>query len=378
MTEENTIILHIKKIDMNAKNLYEFTKLESARFYFVPCTIEETSDEIKAVFDIRGMRPFHEARKMRKSERYGFILQVLDAIAENPDYYFSLSPDNLFLDSQDRVRILNRDAANGSEEESDDKQMDIKAFAGYLLQKRYTYDNLREGGLKLLSKQKGTKSISEIESVAQAKERFQKAYIEEKEKDNREFISVRKKGYYRSKWIMRIALAGCAAMALFLIYQNYWIIKPQSSSLKAERAYLENDFIGVTDALAEIPVDKIEKHEKFVLATVYIRGQSVDVFNMETKERLLSRLTYQGDESLLDYWIYLGRLDVDQALDTAMRMSDNQLILYAYLQKLEIVSSDTSLTGEMKAQQMASLKEKIKSLAEQLGIEYVESETENE
>lgn len=378
MTEEDRIILHIKKSDMKAKNKYEFGMLEAARFYFVPCTAEELSDELWLTFHTEGMRPFQEAKGMRRAEQYSLILQVIEAVEENPEYYFSLNPDNLFLDRQNRVRILNRDVADKSEEEADAKLKDIKAFAGFLFQKRYSYENLREGGLRLLEKQKGGKSILALENFEQAGELFGKAYAQEKAKDSRELIHVKKKAYRRCRRIMGIALAGCAAMFLLVLYQRYGIIRPQGQALMAERAYMENDFIKAADALAQVPVDQIERHEKFILAAVSIRGQSVDAFNMETKERLLSRLSYQGDESLLDYWIYLGRGDVDQALDTAMRMSDNQLLLYAYLQKLEMISSDASLTGEMKAQETASLREKIRSLAQELGIEYEESETEAE
>ncbi|WP_312503375.1 type VII secretion protein EssB/YukC [Lacrimispora sp.] len=104
----------------------------------------------------------------------------------------------------------------------------------------------------------------------------------------------------------------------------------------------------------------------------------MDSFPTETKDRLISRLSYKGDENLLDYWIHLGRLEADQAIDAAMRMSDNQLFLYAYLQKLETVSSYTTISGEIKSDQMNSLKEKIKTLANELGIEYQNSDTGSE
>uniref|UniRef100_UPI0028A2B680 type VII secretion protein EssB/YukC n=1 Tax=Lacrimispora sp. TaxID=2719234 RepID=UPI0028A2B680 len=88
-----------------------------------------------------------------------------------------------------------------------------------------------------------------------------------------------------------------------------------------QRAYLENDLTGVIDALEKILAEQLDRHEKYILAVVAIRGQSVDSFPAETKDRLISRLSYKGDENLLDYWIYLGRLEADQAIDAAMRMS---------------------------------------------------------
>ena len=163
-------------------------------------------------------------------------------------------------------------------------------------------------------------------------------------------------------------------MAALLVYQKVWQTDPMSSALQAERYYMENNLTAVADALAPIPVSEIDVHEKYILAVTYIRGQSIDSFDYGTKERLISKLSWQGDENLLDYWIHLGRLDVDQALDVAMRISDNQLTLYAYLQKLEQISMDTQLPGEEKARQIDAVRSKIKTLAEELGVSYKETQ----
>lgn len=377
MTEEKAVELHQKKSDMNAANPYQYHKLETARFYFIPCAVEETYDELKFTFDMEGMRPISDARTMKRSARYGFLLQVLEAITESPEYSFSLNPDNLFLDSQDRVCILKRDL-NGGNIETEEIFQEIKALAGFLLQKRYSYENIRNGGLRLLKKQKKTRFLLELKDIEEAEARLREIYLVERDWEKREYLSVGKRKYHSQTVVMWVAVVASVLLSGFLIYLNYWQMKPKDAALRAERAYLENDLTGVIDALEKIPAEQLDRHEKYILAVVAIRGQSVDSFPTETKDRLISRLSYKGDENLLDYWIHLGRLEADQAIDAAMRMSDNQLLLYAYLQKLELVSSDTTISGEFKSDQMNSLKERIKTLANELGIEYQNSDTGSE
>lgn len=64
-------------------------------------------------------------------------------------------------------------------------------------------------------------------------------------------------------------------------------------------------------------------------------------------------------------------------------MSSNLIIgfilegqLYAYIQKYEIVSADTTLAGDDKSSKLNSIKENIKDLAQTLGIKYEPEKTE--
>ena len=167
------------------------------------------------------------------------------------------------------------------------------------------------------------------------------------------------------------------SVSVFSAYQNYKIIKPQQSALSAERFYVEKELIKVIDTLREIPIGELDKHEKYILAVSYIRSQAVDAFDSNIKNKLVDRLSYEGDENLLDYWIFLGRLEVDNAIDVAIRINDNQLLLYAYIQKLDVIRADKNMSGDIKAQQLEALRSNIKNLADNIGIEYKDNESDS-
>lgn len=373
MDRQEHITVTRKKQDLYASNIYQYHKLAEENYCFVPCQIQEAQDELEFTFRMEGMAPVSGMRDRELSVRYGILVQVLELCMEHPQYRFAVCPDNLYLDMQGRVRVLERDFA-GPGASGEGCLPEILALAGYLLQKKYNYHDFYEGGLKLLSRQRRTRFLAEITSAGDALEVFRNRQKEAREQEQQDLILV-KRGSYRSRNILLIITGlGCAAMAALLVYQKVWLTDPMSSALAAERYYMENNLTAVADALAPIPAAEMDAHEKYILAVTYIRGQSIDSFDYGTKERLISKLSWQGDENLLDYWIHLGRLDVDQALDVAMRISDKQLTLYAYLQKLEQISMDTQLPGEEKAQQMDAVRSKIKALAEELGVSYQETQ----
>ena len=172
---------------------------------------------------------------------------------------------------------------------------------------------------------------------------------------------------------MLLFLILAAAVSAYTFYQHYSVIVPQRAALAAQRAYVESDYVSVIDSLREIEPDAMDIHEKYILAVSYIKGQAVDNFSNEAKDNILSRLNVRGDSAVMDYWIYLGRLETREAEDIALKLSDNQLLLYAYLQERDQVSRDSSLNGSDKAQRVQELDGEIDKLAEKLGIQYDKS-----
>lgn len=78
----------------------------------------------------------------------------------------------------------------------------------------------------------------------------------------------------------------------------------------------------------------------------------------------MSVMTLHGDESMMNYWIHLGRLDVVEAQNIAMQQSNDELLLYAYLKEKYLVETDMLISGEEKMQRLGSLDSKIDTLSE--------------
>ena len=311
MSEE----LHIKKVDLNSNNIYEYEMLKNLKHDFIQYEYEETIDEIVIRYNIDGLKSIKDFISDKRKVKYSLLIELMEIIRENSQVYFSLSPENIFVNDRQRIKILVRDI-NG--EHQSNKIDEIRALAGFLLQKKYSYNDYMAVIFALIS----------------------------------------------------------ICMSIMFFRQSIIVLKPSMSALYAERSYLEMNYINVIDNLKDVSVSTMNEHEKYILAVSYIRSQSVDAFSDETKDMLIDRLSYNSDVKQLDYWIYLGRTDADNAIDIAQRLSDNQLLLYAYIQKYEIVSADTTLSGDDKSSQLNSIRENIRDLAQTLGIKYEPEKTE--
>ena len=83
----------------------------------------------------------------------------------------------------------------------------------------------------------------------------------------------------------------------------------------------------------------------------------------------MTEVTLDGDEKIKEYWIYIGRLDVQKAEDIAMVKSNDELLLYAYLKEKTLLETNTDISGEEKAARLETLDRKIESLVKEYETE---------
>ena len=161
-----------------------------------------------------------------------------------------------------------------------------------------------------------------------------------------------------------------------VVYGYFWRIPRQDKITAANDAYLQKDYIRVIDSLKDFEIGQMERAQKYILATAYIQGESVDSFSTKDKEVILSKINYQSNEGIFDYWIHLGRMEVKEAENLALQMSDDQLLLYAYLQELSQIEDNQEMSGEEKSSKKQDLMKKVEELADKLHISYREIDAE--
>ena len=100
------------------------------------------------------------------------------------------------------------------------------------------------------------------------------------------------------------------------------------------------------------------------------------LYRIRTLSRRLRSVRCQGLFSLLfllvsviplNYWIYLGRGDLEKALDVAQNIGDTQLILHAYTNLYEKVKADTKMSGSDKQKKLNEYEKEISKLSKELG-----------
>ena len=140
----------------------------------------------------------------------------------------------------------------------------------------------------------------------------------------------------------------------------------QRAVIELSDAYVQSDYVACIDCMRNVKVQNMTAPQKFMLANAYVRSENL---TQEQKDNILAKMTLNDTESKLDYWIYLGRSDTEQAADIALRLSDDQLLLYAYMKEKAITEENTELTGAEKSDKLNEITKRMEPLMEKYETE---------
>lgn len=327
----------------------------------IPCTLAENDEDFVFYFDEEDLVSFVQAKALPLSDRYRLLANCLQLEHLRTEYSFSLAPDNLYYDLNLIPKVLLRDAALP---EPSDFLKEYKCLAAALLQPVHSYSDYIQGGFDLICHSRKLKQIASSESTVELATQLRQLYETEINDLRKNRIVVRKVSHRLGLIALPCLTIISIACIVWAGYLYFFCIPFHEKLMDASNAFLNSDFLGVQNSLADIEQIDLPADTKYVLASAYVRTESL---NTQQKEHILSLITPKTEEIYLDYWIALGRLDFDTAIDAAQRMDDDELLLLSYIKYEAYLSEDIStLSGEEKAAQAKELQEKINTLTEDI------------
>jgi type VII secretion protein EssB len=233
---------------------------------------------------------------------------------------------------------------------------DYKCLIGSVLMEQYTYEDFKIGGLSLLTESEFTEKIYEAkdenEVVCALQEEYEK---ERKQRDGSRFLMSKK--IHSLMKISIIVLSILLTLSIvWIAYSFFYIHNFERSMNELSDAYLIADYVKCIDCTKEISIDRMNLNQKYMLSKAYVL---TDNLTNEQKDLIVSTLSYRENNGRTDYWIYIGRNDYAMAEDMAMRLSDDEILLYAYMKEKAYVEADISISGEAKETKIKELETKM-------------------
>lgn len=353
----------VKKSSMCAKSAADYEKLTKRKPQFLNCQIREDKETISFFYDIQDRKLFSRLREEKKLNRLRALLEIKALQQLYLEYHFSLNPENIYYDRNDRVFVKSRDlyerGINGSEEEF---LRQFKALTGHMLQKRYCFEDYTSGGMDLYKKNSFLKQMMGMETLEEVEALLLREYEVTEDITMNKRVEVNKSWYQMNRWCLLAAAVFIGAAGAFIIYMTLVQFPRKNAFLNAAYYYLDGNYVKVVDELKETQLKYLDPYQKYFLAVSYVKSESL---TQEQKENILETIAINGEEKIKDYWIYLGRLDTLEAENVAMQRTDDELLLYAYMTEKAILEKNTEITGEEKANRLAELEKKIEELAKQ-------------
>jgi len=363
MDEKKTIIVeNAKKSTMGARGHFDYEKLVYKTPCFLPCTYKEDIEEVEFSYDIARMKPLLEVKKEEKESQYQFLINFKNLEALMNTYKIALTEDNIYYDENFGPFVKHRDLYSKEEQaEQGTFLVAYKTFIGGILGRKYSIKSIQESGLELLKKESAFKEFYEAETADELVEILRKRKNDYMHKMKNTMVKVKKSGN-RIKTITTIVTSTLfIAVAGYLGYLLLNTVPFQTKVIEAYEGYTQNDYVQCIDAMETISTSAMNVNEKYMLAVSYAKSESL---RKEEIEEIVDKLSLSSNERELEYWIYLGRGEDAQAQNLAQALSNDQLLIYAYMKELDRLERDTTMLGEEKASRISQLEGNIRTLGE--------------
>ena len=338
-----------------------------------PCKLEETEDGVALHFESDSTVSATVVKSKVRAEKLRFLINISELECLHNDYTFSLAPENLVVDRSLRPYVLVRDLNCGGIS----FLQKYMAIIGEVLATKYKYDDYVNGGADLYKKQKLLTELSEFETVLEIKKRLETEYDETVAELAKKKKLVSKSNVIISRILIPLLLVALLGASFFAVRSMFFDIPHQEQIIIASQAYIAGEYIVAQEALHGIEIEEMTFETRHFLARAFVITEAM---SDEQKDRVLMGLTRMADGLLFDFWIHLGRLEFDEAVDIAHITGSPDLLLFSYMKMRTFLEASVPPPGEgeARAAELERLEREIRRLSELLAedVEVLEEDDE--
>ena len=353
--------LSLKRSDVASQDLRELLLLDLHHPLFLEQAMVADEDSVTFTYELESHGLSYEELKTRTiSERIRLVLNVfaLEAALDLP-VTFLLHPANLFITKDAQAKIAYRGVPGIMTPQSlsaEDFLRQAKCFAVTLFSD-LDFMDLYNGSLELETLPDFLNELRQTKDLTTAVAVLEKYYLEKSAQEKADLVLVPSRRHRVFKLATIWLTVSVVLLFIPLIYLIFLQNPFKEKLLQADTAFIKVDYSGVITELEGIAPSSLPNTQKYELAYSYIQGLE---FSSDQKKVILNNVTLKSDELYLTYWIQIGRNSFEDALDTAKRINDSDLILYALTQEIKQVREDDKLSGKDREAKLESLENEYK------------------
>ncbi|WP_061423231.1 type VII secretion protein EssB, partial [Streptococcus cristatus] len=322
--------LKLKRSDVASQDLRELLLLDLHHPLFLEQTMGADEDSVAFTYELEPYGLSYGELKTRTiSERLRLALNVfsLESALDLP-VTFLLHPDNLFITKNAQAKIAYRGVPGIMTPHSlsaEDFLRQAKCFTVTLFSD-LDFMDLYNGSLELETLPDFLNELRQTTTISDAIAVLEKYYLEKAAQEKANLVLVPSRRHRVFKLATIWLTAGIILLFIPLVYLIFLQNPFKEKLLQADTAFIKVDYSGVITELEGVAPSSLPNTQKYELAYSYIQGLE---FSSDQKKVILNNVTLKSDELYLIYWIQIGRNKFEDALDTAKRINDSDLILYA-------------------------------------------------
>lgn len=362
-TKEKILERQMKKSELKANSRIAYQYIMENRKGLLPCQITEEREELLFSFDLENMHPLSELRTEDLEYKYRFLQNFMELRKTWDNYVIPMQEENIFYDSNFMPHFAVRDVKTDESEE--DFFEEYCYLAAGILNKKYTYTKVKESGMEILRRDKEAAFVLTCGSLEELYSSIKEKAEALHEINKNQKMRVDKAKYKTRNRVLASVIGVLVVLLIITGYQTIVVGPRNKAVINASRAYTVENYVDCIDYLKKVKPEQMDTYTKYILAVSYARSEALE---KEELTNVLSSLSIYSNEIELEYWIAIGRSDFARAENVAKALSDDKLLVYAYMKELNCLEGNVTMDGEEKQSRMNELSNNIT----EIGKKYTE------
>lgn len=300
-------------------------------------------------------------KRLELARKFHGIYQTI-----NESSRFFIHPDNLFLISGE-LYIAHRGLTDEVEPKASDSDQFLRQYKALVistLNPRYKFEELATGAVVI--KEKAYAELFSATTLDDIDQFLSKQYFSLNQVFELTETSVKKSKYntFKALTVTLILISLGLGFGLIMLLEN--TVPRQNRIIDAHAAFLVNNFGETVSILSNDEPRTLPTSVQYMLATSHV---NLSTLTLAQRQAVLNNLSPMSNQNELVYWIYIGRGNIDEALNLAYIVGDNQLKLHAYAYRFDYINAHPTMPGVERQEALTRYRNRLDELATELGVQ---------
>lgn len=366
LEQDHGYMREIPKSSVKPEHHHLMYLLEQRALYFLDAELTELRDSFQVNYHVHDhVIRFDDIKSFTKDKKLRYLLNVakLEEVRQTR-YAFKLEPSELHFTKNGLPLMKTRGLKQIVEPLPLSEAAFLiryKALVIYAFNDATSFETLVEGNLEL---HKGTpfeQRVIQAETLEELKSFLNEQYDQQNADYTQNFAYVRKARYSVFKWLGIGASVVAILIIACLAYLYFSIMKTDAQIASGYKAYVKEDYTQVLNDYEDLNGKALEREALYIYARSYIETNKQGL-EKENKAHLLKNITPNSNEDYLLYWVELGQGHLDEALNIATYLDDNDIMKLALINKLNNIKNNPDLSNEKRSEQTKTYNDKLQDI----------------
>lgn len=360
---------NLKKSELNLSQTKEKVQLQLLEYpdvRYLDATVKRHDNTtINIEYYEKGLKRFSSFKNANEVTKYRLGISLL-RLAETIDGYFEtyIDSENLYVTSDLQVKMVKRIVRN-SNETPEEMLQKIKALIGSLFFP-IPYKEILAADNDYLKKKPNLKRLVDKNSFEELEKELDLLIDETTKSQKQDYEMIKKKTVKSNKQKIRFFILSTVILLVITLFFSLFYIPNVNRQLSAYSYYQKSIYENVITDLNDVPLKMMNDTTKYIMTESTIKLSPLSDIQ---KENVLFNISPDIDEGILDYWVYVGQGNYEDAYNQSIKNNDAQQKAYILLLLIDEAQNDSSLKDAEREEKVSTYQGELDAINQQMNAE---------